>query len=42
MPINVTEVIQEFIRNLLTDRNFAVQYAQDPAGDARRTGRDRP
>ena len=32
MPINVTEVLQEFIRNLLTDRNFAVQYAQDPNG----------
>ncbi|MGH3762432.1 hypothetical protein [Actinophytocola sp.] len=32
MPINVTEVIQEFIRNLLTDRNFAVQYAGDQHG----------
>ena len=32
MPINVTEVLQEFIRNLLTDRTFAVQYAEDPRG----------
>ncbi|HEY7595597.1 MAG TPA: hypothetical protein VH969_20765 [Actinophytocola sp.] len=32
MPINVTEVLQEFIRNLLTDRTFAAQYAQDPHG----------
>lgn len=32
MAINVTDVIQEFIRNLLTDRTFAAQYAQDPNG----------
>jgi hypothetical protein len=32
MPINVTEVLQEFIRNLLTDRSFAAQYAEDPHG----------
>ncbi len=32
MPINVTELLQEFIRNLLTDRNFAVQYAGDSRG----------
>lgn len=32
MAINVTDVIQEFIRNLLTDRSFAAQYAQDPNG----------
>jgi hypothetical protein len=32
MPINVTELIQEFIRNLMTDRNFAAQYAKDPNG----------
>lgn len=32
MPINVTEVLQEFIRNLLSDRNFAAQYAEDPHG----------
>jgi hypothetical protein len=32
MPVNVTEVIQEFIRNLLTDRTFAAQFAEDPNG----------
>jgi len=32
MPINVSELIQEFIRNLMTDRNFAVQFAKDPNG----------
>jgi hypothetical protein len=32
MPINVTELLQEFIRNLLTDRNFAAQYAGDSRG----------
>jgi len=32
MPVNVTEVLQEFIRNLLTDRSFAAQYAEDPNG----------
>lgn len=32
MPVNVSEVIQEFIRNLLTDRTFAAQYAGDPNG----------
>lgn len=32
MPINVTEVIQEFIRNLLSDPTFAAQYAGDPNG----------
>ncbi|MPZ86291.1 MAG: hypothetical protein GEV28_40345 [Actinophytocola sp.] len=32
MPINVSEVLQEFVRNLMTDRDFAVQYAEDPNG----------
>lgn len=32
MPINVTELLQEFIRNLLTNRSFAAQYADDPNG----------
>lgn len=32
MAINVTDVLQDFIRNLMTDRNVAVQYAEDPSG----------
>ena len=32
MPINVTELLQEFIRNLLSNRSFAAQYAEDPNG----------
>jgi len=32
MPVNVTEMLTEFIRNLMTDRGFASQYAEDPQG----------
>lgn len=32
MAINVAEQLQSFIHNLLTDRSFAAQYAEDPRG----------
>jgi hypothetical protein len=32
MAINVAEQLQSFIHNLLTDRGFAAQYAEDPRG----------
>ena len=32
MAINVGDELQSFIRNLLTDRGFAAQYAEDPRG----------
>lgn len=32
MTVNVSEVLKEFIRNLMSDRDFAGQYAEDPNG----------
>lgn len=32
MTVNVSEVLKEFIRNLMSDREFAGQYAEDPQG----------
>lgn len=32
MSVNVTEIVQEFVRNLMSDREFAAQYAEDPHG----------
>ena len=32
MTVNVSEALQEFIRNLMSDREFAGHYAEDPHG----------
>jgi hypothetical protein len=32
MTVNVTEALKDFIRNLMSDRDFAGQYAEDPNG----------
>src|SRR5690349_1025105 len=32
MTTNATEVLKEFVTNLLTDRDFAFRYAEDPSG----------
>ena len=32
MTVNVSEALQDFIRNLMSDREFAGQYAEDPQG----------